>query len=562
MAYSKRFSRLFKRHFGTDAIDQVITQFSQLPAGASLPEDIAQMLGKFEGFLQGVEEAHDQYEDRMKVALRNIEISSDELNDANKQLERLNLSINAMLESLGQGLLFFDGTGICGPVYSKACLTLLEGKPVGRPVGEVLKLDAAAAARFQSLMDIVFNPASTAMSFDDLVTLAPAWYPHGGGRKIALTYRPMYKNEFDIRAILVIASDVTQEIEVQEAVRAYEQRARRILRIAREKEGFRRFIASLKGISALIGDITPDALRHDMHTLKGQARFFYLDDAAEIIHALETALQDAPRHERMEDVLQKTVATQLNDILLTAYAAIEEVWGDAADSTARTSTVPMQSLLDFGDTLSDAGIDQKIKDNFWYHLAAVPLRDMLSGFESQVLYFAERENCPIHIDMHLSQDIRVFAELYETVTDAMVHIARNIAVHAVDPPEIRKKAGKPVALHVLVKAERLAAAADTMILSVLDDGCGVDTGRLRHRLKQARPADTVDSMSDTEVLQTIFDDDMTTGDKVTEQSGRGVGLGVLRRAVVRMGGTVAVESTTGTGTTIRMHLPIFLKPER
>src|SRR5690606_9390573 len=120
--------------------------------------------------------------------------------------------------------------------------------------------------------------------------------------------------------------------------RAYEQRARRILRIAREKEGFRRFIASLKGISALIGDITPDALRHDMHTLKGQARFFYLDDAAEIIHALETALQDAPRHERMEAVLQKTVATQLNDILLTAYAAIEEVWGSAADSTARTST--------------------------------------------------------------------------------------------------------------------------------------------------------------------------------------------------------------------------------
>ena len=164
--------------------------------------------------------------------------------------------------------------------------------------------------------------------------------------------------------------------------------------------------------------------------------------------------------------------------------------------------------------------------------------------------------------MHLPQDIRVFAERYEAVTDAMVHIARNIAVHAVDPPEIRKKAGKPVALHVLVKAERVAAAADAMILSVSDDGCGVDTGRLRHRLKQTRPADTVDSMSDTEVLQTIFDDDMTTGDKVTEQSGRGVGLGVLRRAVVRMGGTVAVESTAGTGTTIRMHLPIFLKPER
>lgn len=561
MTYSKRFARLFKRSFDSTDIETALRMIADVRPQTSAGEALANFLTRFPDFLQNLDDVHEQYEDRMKVALRNIEISSDELNAANLELERLNLTINAMLESLGQGLFFFDADGICGTVHSRSCLTLLEGSPVGKPVSEVLKLDKSAEARLQALMEIVFDPARTAMSFEDLISLAPPWYPHSEGRKIALAYKPMYKNADDIRSILVIASDVTQEIAVQEAIHAQEVRAMRILRLVRERQGFRRFIDSLKRLAALLPESTPSMLSHDLHTLKGNARFFYLDSTATALHGLETRMALLPAEKPLPAEERTAAADVLADAVKEGLAAAREIWGQDFDIAEATAQVPLETLHRIGRQL-EHGADENLAHQFWHHLAAVPARTLLGSLESQIIYFAERENRDVEVHTEADADLRILPLRYQALTDALVHIAKNLAVHAVDPAEMRRAAKKPAALQVHL---RIAAAPEDparMTMTITDDGCGVDTERLRARLLQKHGTDkqAISSLSAQDILQTIFDDDMTSSDKITEQSGRGVGLAALRRAVQNLGGSIEAQSTPGTGLCLRIDLPVLTRP--
>lgn len=562
MTYSRRFARLFKRSFGTAEIETALAMLSALKADAPPGDEAVEFLSHFDDFLHNLDAVHEQYEDRMKVALRNIEISSNELNDANLELERLNLTINAMLESLGQGLLFFDASGICGNVHSRSCLHLLEGSPVGRPISEVLKLDNLAEARMRALMEIVFNPARTAMSFEDLIALAPAWYPHSGGRKIALSYRPMYKNALDIRAILVIASDVTHEIAVQEAIHAQEIRAMRILRLVRDRQSFRRFVDCLKGLAALLDDSTPAVLRHDLHTLKGNARFFYLDEAATALHHLETRMAALPAEAPFTPEERADVHETVTRAIETSLAAAHEIWGADFDVAEMTALVPLGTLYQIGKQLESGAASGEIASEFWRNLAAVPARQLLISLESQITYFAERENRSVQIHVSADPDLRILPVRYQSLVDALVHVAKNLAVHAVDPPEMRAAAGKPAALQVHLDICLSPDDPAQMALSISDDGCGVDTERLRARLLQKEGSDkaAIAAMDAPTILQTIFDDDMTISDKVTEQSGRGVGLGALKRAVQNLGGCIKAESTPGMGLTLHLYLPVLTRP--
>jgi signal transduction histidine kinase len=558
VAYSKRFARLFKRSFGTDDIDGAVALLSTLKAGDALPEAAVAYLAKFGDYFVTLEEVHEQYEDRMKVALRNIEISSDELNAANAKLEELNLSINAMLESLGQGLFFFDAAGQCGAVYSKACETLLEGVPVGMDVAAFLKLDEKGREKFQALREIIFNPAPTAMSFEDLIALAPQWYAHSRGRKIQLSYRPMYKDAHRIQGVLVIASDVTQEIAVQEAIAAHEARAMRILRLVRERRSFRQFLDNLTGLMMILPKATAATLRHDLHTLKGQARFFYLSGAAHTLHSLENDLAAADNHAPLTAAQQAQAQHKMQEALDEAQRAAMEIWGQEFDSHGNTVSLTLDALKAFGDRLAGVPNSATVQEDFWRNILSVPLEDMLRSFESQVHYYAERENREMELHMNIDKDIRIFAPLYQHVMDALVHIARNLAVHAIEPLPIRRQRGKRDSLQVFLEVHT-SADQKNLHMRIKDDGCGVDVDILRYRLKSRLTPEKIAQMSESEILNSIFEDDISTSDTVTETAGRGIGLGAVRQAVRNMGGDMTVSSILGKETVFDITLPILTR---
>ncbi len=144
--------------------------------------------------------------------------------------------------------------------------------------------------------------------------------------------------------------------------------------------------------------------------------------------------------------------------------------------------------------------------------------------------------------------------LIEKITDPLTHLVRNSLDHGIELPEQRIAAGKPAQGTITLQA---AHQGGNVVISVNDDGAGLNRERI---LAKAREKDIPvhDGMPDSEVWQLIFAPGFSTADVVTDVSGRGVGMDVVKRNILAMGGQVEIESSAGWGSRITIRLPLTL----
>lgn len=144
--------------------------------------------------------------------------------------------------------------------------------------------------------------------------------------------------------------------------------------------------------------------------------------------------------------------------------------------------------------------------------------------------------------------------LIERIVDPLTHLVRNSLDHGVEMPDVRLAAGKPETGSLTLSAEHRGG---NIIIEVIDDGGGLNREKILSKARE-RGMDVSDSMQDSEVWQLIFEPGFSTADKVTDVSGRGVGMDVVKRNILAMGGVVDIRSFHGIGTTITISLPLTL----
>jgi two-component system, chemotaxis family, sensor kinase CheA len=144
--------------------------------------------------------------------------------------------------------------------------------------------------------------------------------------------------------------------------------------------------------------------------------------------------------------------------------------------------------------------------------------------------------------------------LIEKIADPMTHLVRNSLDHGIEPPAARLAAGKPETGTITLSA---CHRGGNIVIEVADDGGGLKRERILSKARErglAIPADP----SDGEVWNLIFEPGFSTADVVTDVSGRGVGMDVVRRNISALGGSVEIESTAGLGTRMTVRLPLTL----
>ncbi len=150
-------------------------------------------------------------------------------------------------------------------------------------------------------------------------------------------------------------------------------------------------------------------------------------------------------------------------------------------------------------------------------------------------------------------EVEVDTAVVEHMRDPLTHMIRNALDHGLEPPEQRAAAGKPRAGRVTLRARR---DASSIVIEVADDGAGLDLGRIRQAAAE-RGLET-SRLREAELQALIFHPGFSTAPAVTELSGRGVGMEVVRRNVELLRGTIAVDSAPGAGTTVSIRLPLTL----
>jgi two-component system chemotaxis sensor kinase CheA len=147
--------------------------------------------------------------------------------------------------------------------------------------------------------------------------------------------------------------------------------------------------------------------------------------------------------------------------------------------------------------------------------------------------------------------------MVEQIADPLVHLIRNSVDHGLEMPEARKAAGKPEAGTIALVAQ---PEGDHIIISIKDDGAGIDPARVRQKAleKGLISAERMRTLSEREILDLIFLPGFSTRDTVSDVSGRGVGMDVVNSNLKKVNGTVALSSVLGQGTTVVLKLPLTM----
>jgi two-component system chemotaxis sensor kinase CheA len=145
--------------------------------------------------------------------------------------------------------------------------------------------------------------------------------------------------------------------------------------------------------------------------------------------------------------------------------------------------------------------------------------------------------------------------LVEALSDPLVHMVRNAVDHGIEPPDVRAKAGKPRCGRLELKAYHRGGC---IVVEVSDDGLGLNQQRILAKAVQAGIVREDQELSRQDVLQLIFHPGLSTAEQVTDVSGRGVGMDVVRKNVETLRGRIDIASHEGRGSTFTLRLPLTL----
>ncbi|MGH8504764.1 MAG: chemotaxis protein CheA [Stenotrophobium sp.] len=186
----------------------------------------------------------------------------------------------------------------------------------------------------------------------------------------------------------------------------------------------------------------------------------------------------------------------------------------------------------------------------------LPIRKVFSRFPKVARDVARSLGKQVEVEL-IGEDTDLDKNLVEALGDPLIHMVRNAVDHGIEMPEQRQRCGKPVAGKVVLAA---CQQGDHIVITVSDDGAGMDAERLRNKVveKGLMDAAAAARLSNSECFQLVFMPGFSTKEQISDLSGRGVGMDVVKSAITQLNGSVKVDSVLGQGSRVEIRVPLTL----
>ncbi|MBA2848074.1 chemotaxis protein CheA [Thermosulfuriphilus ammonigenes] len=212
-----------------------------------------------------------------------------------------------------------------------------------------------------------------------------------------------------------------------------------------------------------------------------------------------------------------------------------------------------QKIKEFGDGIS------RLVDELQATIMSVrmvPVSQVFSRFPRMIRDLSKKLGKKMRLEIS-GEETELDKTIIESLGDPLVHLIRNAADHGLEPPEERRQRGKPEEGTIWLRAYN---KGQSVIIEIEDDGRGIDPHKIRAKALERGllSSEELERLDDREIINLIFRPGFSTAEKVSEVSGRGVGMDVVRTAIERIGGSVELESRLGEGTKIILKLPLTL----
>jgi signal transduction histidine kinase len=364
------------------------------------------------------------------------------------------------------------------------------------------------------------------------------------GQHFAFGYQPVLSGE-NVARVVVVLSDVTDEVERRRVEEDQKEFASLVDRLVRDRAGFLEFWNELaRLVDRLLEPAASPTLKRDLHTVKGNSRFFGMWRLSNLCHQLEDALAEREAAELTGEerlVLSEEwegLRARVDALTHEASAFLELSEGDYARLGQGLRMRMSHELL------------AQVVSEFHYE----PTRRRLERAKDIAEGTCRRLNKAVAQVILEDHGVKLPPGRWGGFWGAFTHVITNAVDHGLESASEREASGKPAQGKIEL---RTVTTRDQFIIEVADDGRGVDWDRVREVARQRNLPH--DRQSDLEAA--LLREGFTTKQLATETAGRGVGLSAVAHAVKDLGGTIKLTSAPLNGTTWRFEFPLSVTRE-
>ena len=254
-------------------------------------------------------------------------------------------------------------------------------------------------------------------------------------------------------------------------------------------------------------------------------------------------------------------ANEFDELELDRYTEFHRLSRGLSEGVADMVTLGHEMEAIIRDTQASFARENRLSSDFQDRLLKarlVPLESLIPRLYRAARASALREHKDIEFFSE-GANTEVDRKVFEEVAGPLLHLVRNSVNHGIERPNQRELAGKPRAGKITVSA---SYEGNQVVISVADDGGGIDPEKIRATAIAKGWIDPYAHLTEKEAINLIFRSGVSTAESLTEESGRGVGLDVVRDTVTRLRGTIEVDSVVGQGTQFTLKFPISLQIAR
>ena len=311
------------------------------------------------------------------------------------------------------------------------------------------------------------------------------------------------------------------------------------------------FLKEINSVAEIVRvEVTPIMPEHIQHKDDDEVKLTSdIPDTTQL-----TNQANAPAHADQHKKVQKTGKTVRVDIdrLDTLMNLVSEliIIKTRLDDTISTKENSERETIEYLERITTSIHDAVMR------VRMVPVETVFNRFPRMIRDIARELNKDIQLHMS-GEETELDRTVIDEIGDPLIHILRNSADHGLETHEERASAGKPPVGNIFLRAFQ---DGNNVVIEVEDDGRGIDVEKVRRKIveKGLETAEIVDTLSDKEVIGYLFRPSFSTADKVTDISGRGVGLDVVKTKIEALGGMVEVDSVRGRGSRFTIRIPLTL----
>lgn len=481
-------------------------------------------------------------------------------------------SLKNLLDNAGQGFLSIGADLIVKSEYSIECERILGSGISGRNIADLLYPDTEYTENREFiktvLMDILNETSKIRISLDVLLQLLENEV-FINGKCIKIDYRLVESSAS--RQMMIVLTDITEKKLLENHMEAERNTLRMIVKLVSEYIDFKYL---LKEYEEFYQERLREIVSRNMeaqkagleilrftHTFKGSFSQYYMANSTSLLNEIENKITSFLNRNSVlnKKELADFISTlQFDKVLIKDTEIIENYLGKSFINQEKLIQVSEEKLIALEVKLDELLIrEEKIElIPEIRKLRYRSFKDMLKTYPDYTLNLARRLEKSINPFIIDGDEIPVDFQKFYDFAKSLVHVFRNIADHGIESPEERMDNGKSEygSISCLVKL-----IEDKIILTISDDGRGIDTENLKAALieKNICSPEEVEKLDKQSLLQNIFRDGISTRKEANEISGRGVGLSAVKEEVLKLSGTVEVQTHPAQGSEFKFILPYF-----